>query len=326
MKNQKGFIRIPLLIAIIVGVLVFGSTSYFLVKKFDFYQGKATEQAEKIAVPVEVDKDQESRNLEIEKLRKEVDELKNQQVKNANSINPAQSNTISSKDLQPYLSGVFQIDCSDGKGSGSLWKIDGQYSILTNYHVITNPYPSGHCNVSLLDNISGDLKGLYLIYLYDAKRWNYSTDVAYLKLSIYDVPNVPSPSVDSLNFKISSLPKCQSDMPIGSPVVVVGYPAFGIKEYTTNLGGKTLSGEQSALIATNGVISGYDSTVVKPIGKLPHQNYFISAKIDNGNSGGIAFSKNGNSLCVLGIPTWLSIGNYETQGLVQNIYNVMYKP
>jgi len=25
------------------------------------------------------------------------------------------------------------------------------------------------------------------------------------------------------------------------------------------------------------------------------------------------------------MPTWLTIGNYETQGLIQNIYNVMYK-
>ena len=51
---------------------------------------------------------------------------------------------------------------------------------------------------------------------------------------------------------------------------------------------------------------------------------YVSAKIDSGNSGGIAFSKDSRGLCVLGIPTWLTVGNYETQGLIQNIHNAFY--
>ena len=39
----------------------------------------------------------------------------------------------------------------------------------------------------------------------------------------------------------------------------------------------------------------------------------------------VAIAKDGNGLCVLGIPTWLTVGNYETQGLVQNIRNVIPK-
>lgn len=58
---------------------------------------------------------------------------------------------------------------------------------------------------------------------------------------------------------------------------------------------------------------------------MPYPNYFVSAKVDSGNSGGVAFSKDSNGLCVLGIPTWLTIGNFETQGLVQNIHNVFYE-
>ena len=75
---------------------------------------------------------------------------------------------------------------------------------------------------------------------------------------------------------------------------------------------------------SNGIISGYDS-IVKDTQKLPYSNYFVSAKIDSGNSGGIALSKNEKGLCVLGVPTWLTVGNYETQGLVQNIHNIYYK-
>jgi len=61
-------------------------------------------------------------------------------------------------------------------------------------------------------------------------------------------------------------------------------------------------------------------------GELPYQNYFVSAKIDSGNSGGIAISKTtSGNLCLLGVPTWVSVGNYETQGLVQNINNIFSK-
>ena len=59
-------------------------------------------------------------------------------------------------------------------------------------------------------------------------------------------------------------------------------------------------------------------------------NYYSSGDAtnnfqDSGNSGGIALSKYNNKICVLGIPTWISRGTYETQGLIQNIHNVFYK-
>src|SRR3989338_2923702 len=75
---------------------------------------------------------------------------------------------------------------------------------------------------------------------------------------------------------------------------------------------------------TNGIISAHDTSVTGIFGDLPYVNYFVSAKIDSGNSGGIAFSKDSRGLCVLGIPTWLTVGNYETQGLIQNIHNAFY--
>ncbi len=38
MKSQKGFIQIPLLIAIVAGVLILGSAGYFGVKQYQNYQ------------------------------------------------------------------------------------------------------------------------------------------------------------------------------------------------------------------------------------------------------------------------------------------------
>jgi len=77
-------------------------------------------------------------------------------------------------------------------------------------------------------------------------------------------------------------------------------------------------------IATDGIISGYTTTVNSKYigGIMPYPNYFTSAKIDSGNSGGIALSKDGNGLCILGVTTWLSVGNWEIQGIIQNIHNV----
>lgn len=81
----------------------------------------------------------------------------------------------------------------------------------------------------------------------------------------------------------------------------------------------------SARQVTEGIISGYDTSVEQPIGNLPYPNYYVSAKIDSGNSGGVALSKNSNGLCLLGVATWLSLGDFETQGVVQNIHNVKYR-
>ena len=90
-------------------------------------------------------------------------------------------------------------------------------------------------------------------------------------------------------------------------VVIIGYPAYAQHGPATQ-------------ITTNGIISGFGPSAAS----LPNPNYFVSAKIDSGNSGGIALSKDENGICVLGISTWLTVGNYETQGIVQNIHNIFY--
>lgn len=242
---------------------------------------------------------------------------------NNNSSQAAQSSDITATDINPYLTGVYQIICDNVSGSGSLWNIAGDYYVLTNHHVITSPDPDGRCDVEFYDSKnSNNLTNWYEVYPQQSdSAWNNSTDVALLKLFPETAVNLSwsVPPISALNYKISSLPKCPN-LAIGSPVVVLGYPAFGM----TQVNIQDLSGVQATLIMTNGVISGYDSSDQKPIGNLPYPNYFVSATIDSGNSGGIAISKSFQGLCVLGIPTWISLGNYQTQGVIQNINNVMY--
>ncbi len=128
--------------------------------------------------------------------------------------------------------------------------------------------------------------------------------------------------IKSLNYSISVLTKCSTRMPIGAPVAIVGFPAFAGQSFQVENYG---TGDVNLLTTSNGIISAQDDTVAPPFGDLLYPNYFVSAKIDSGNSGGIALSKTQQGLCVLGIPTWVSVGNYETNGIIQNIHNVMYR-
>lgn len=331
---QKGFIQIPILIGIIAGVLVLSGTSYVGVKQYQNYRAEKAEkeqqaQEQRIAL--------EEAKTEIETLKQENETSKQKQATLENRVSDVAKSTskdlsISSSDLAPYLTGVVEIDCADSTGSGSLWNLPSiGYVVLTNKHVVNKPYsPAGRCWVEVSDSerskITGNFNTIGMYGLNPIERFssksqqiiNNKEDVA-----VYPIEPIESEhfaQIKSLNYKISSLGRCPKEMPTGSPVVLLGFPAFAEKTveafgYTTNKSFRTI---------TNGIISAHDTSVTGIFGDLPYVNYFVSAKIDSGNSGGIAFSKNGNGLCVLGIPTWLTVGNYETQGLIQNIHNVMY--
>jgi hypothetical protein len=81
---------------------------------------------------------------------------------------------------------------------------------------------------------------------------------------------------------------CQEKPRIGDDVVVLGYPAIG---------------SRGSITATEGIISGIET------------GYFVtSAKIDHGNSGGVAVLLKNN--CYLGIPTSSSVGDIESLGRI----------
>ncbi|MDD4411786.1 MAG: trypsin-like peptidase domain-containing protein [Bacilli bacterium] len=320
-QKQKGFIQTPLLIAIIVSVLVLGSAGYFGVKQYQNYQA---EQIEKEKVVQEA---QQKKDLEVEKLRQEVEALKNKKPETITQTItkevPAKNTEITVAEINKYITGVVKISCGNTSGSGTLAKSSNKYSVLTNYHVVKNLSANTPCLV-VIEDTDGNGMGIFMTGS-TILAWNDSTDVAVLDLKVYDKASnlgesFTSTPIGSLNYNISSLQNCPATMSVGSPVAIVGYPAFSEQELM--IGGISM-GVQLSRIVSNGIISGYANTDLQS--GLPYKNYFISAKIDSGNSGGIAFSKNENGLCQLGIPTWLTVGNYETQGIVQNISNVTYK-
>lgn len=341
MKTKKGFIQTALLLKIIVTILVFFGLRYFGVQRYQNYEFEKLEQKrisqekeKKAQIVVEAQQQAlEQAQAEIEKLKtvNEATQRKQETLEKTlkNEAQKPKSVSISASEINFYLTGITEITCKDSSGSASLWTIDSNQVVITNSHVVETPFYSTfkqqlYCVVWIID-INGDFSASYAIFPSSKWQWNPETDIAVMKLVEHFSPNEkPYPKelekpTSQLNYAISSLKKCPVQVPVGSPVAIIGYPAFGMQ---SAYGGH---GSSDARIVSDGIVSGYDKTVTPPLGPLPYPNYFVSAKIDSGNSGGIAISKTETGLCVLGIPTWLNVGNYDTQGLIQNIHNVMFK-
>ena len=354
-KTRKGFIKIPILIIIIALVVIVslgagvvlhkqGKLASFITKVSQIFtenkdtgllekteqekisqQEQELQQAELVAEQAKAEAErlkteQEAQRItELEQRIKELEEAPSTIIK---EINPTdtEGQGISAQEIDPYLTGVVKISCKDQEGSGMLWQIGTDYYVLTNSHVVSNPYPLGQCNVVVHEKTSSNGVGIYEIYPSAGKRWNSYTDISLLEIDECDIEGISSLPIRNLNYAISSLHQCFSQTSLGSPVIIVGYPAFSMS--SVEYQGEKF-GEQTVRTITNGIISSYDSSETQPFGSLPYPDYFVSAKIDSGNSGGLALSRDSNGLCFLGIPTWLSLGVYETQGIVQNINNIM---
>lgn len=346
-KKQKRLNRSVLLVIFIISLVIISLiiTSLILYKRdrLDFIIGNIgevpgeddniddkNEDNEVVLSPLQIELGDENDDPETDQQDQRILELEQriEELEDSSSNTEGRSNYssdekqgISAEEIDPYLTGVVKIDCENQEGSGTLWKSGGKNYILTNYHVVSNAYPPGHCNVIVHEKNSTNGLGLYEVYPSTGRRWNSYTDVSLLEIVTSSMKDMNFLPIEDLNYDISFLRLCSSQMSLGSPVIVIGYPAFSLSPIMWQ-GEK--KGEQTIRTITNGIISSYDSSEVKPYGSLPYPDYFVSAKIDSGNSGGIAFSKDQSGLCVLGIPTWLSLGEYESQGIVQNINNVLY--
>jgi hypothetical protein len=243
-------------------------------------------------------------------------------------------NSISSADLQSYLNGVVEVTCWDNQGneidtgSGVLMRDANKQvpEVLTNQHVIGT---SSDCDASL--NGTPD-DGDYSLLMNTTEQFNAEADEALIQIEgiksqqimgngdIMLEPKNP-PAVFSLNYAIGALPHCPPEMAIGSPVAIIGYPATGM---TALQGTDGNSYAQVNQIATIGTISGYDQDPYS--NGLPDVNYFVTAQVDAGNSGGAAIAKDSKGLCFLGLPTWVNQGEYANTGIVQSINNVMFSP
>lgn len=326
--------RVVLIIVIVVLCLTagLGYTSYRLYKKII-----ATEETQKLILEKQETErlaQEERARILLDSQQQALDQAKEELLKTKadasktsaqiksltqtieNQAKETKDIVITSTDLTPYTSGVVQVICATkegiSSGSGSLWTFkEIPQAVVTNYHVIKD---ATSCVMSVTNsaNVMTGLFGLEgSVY-----SFNKNTDAAILAIGASISPiSVP---IENYNYGLAKVRKCTTLMPVGSPVVIMGFPAYAKRDSTLTI---TNMGTVNVIYrtATNGIISGYDTS------QSGEPNYFVSAKIDNGNSGGMALAKDANGICTLGLPTWLSVGNYETQGLVQNILNVLPK-
>lgn len=244
------------------------------------------------------------------------------EIKRSAEITEKINNSIIQKDeFDPFLTAIVLINCKESWGSGILWDDDGTYGVLTNSHVIEGD----DCTVVVDDQTA---KGGSLIYknVVTSNPWNKDSDSAFLQLT----PNINSNDrdtngytpvaerrnfpVSNLNYLVSKTTLCKN-AEIGMPVIVIGYPS-ATTEY--EIYGNDFEFPLPSRTITNGIISSLSTTEGTII-----KDFYVTAKIDAGNSGGVAFSKENGQLCLLGIPSWVNVGTYDVHGIVQNIYYIL---
>jgi len=194
--------------------------------------------------------------------------------------------------IQEWRPRTAYVDCkavADGKtfaeqsGSGYVYGYDasnGQLFILTNKHVMTmTAYGASFIPTSCDIRVPGDSQSA-TIYNNAAEMGLVSS--AGEDYTLFNIPN-PTPFMLAMEKNLWD-GACQGTAELGEPIIILGYPEIG---------------DQNDITVTDGIISGYDG------------NYYItSAKIEHGDSGGLAVSLKNN--CFLGIPSYADVGDIES--------------
>lgn len=199
------------------------------------------------------------------------------------------------------IASVVNIYCPNieneefGGGSGTIITDDGL--IITNSHIIPQDEENlfvgdEGCIVVLPDSITGQAKDMYLAHPIVLNQISDKYDLAFMEI-------YAPYSDDESQLYLSEYPRkfpmfndtdrCKDEyIKLGEPVRIYGYPA--------------ISGGYSLTI-TDGIVSSF-----------PGDGLLItSAKVSQGNSGGLAVDKRG---CMIGIPAMVSYDAAESLGVI----------
>lgn len=274
------------ILPIILSVLLIGlGAGYYLSIKNKTIDTPVTQNA---STPID--------QSEIESLKQEIENLKNQKPQTIIKEVPAQiKNKPTAPDLSTIINqwrpSVAHIDCkwysesepryllTNAFGSGLLVKtLNNRYLIFTNKHIITDQWGNAPwtCTVRFPDSSES-----YIVNVNPNTR--ITDDIAiFPDLDVGEIfIRSPGPYVLSTAKVINF---CTKRAVAGEQLVILGYPGIGSPTDVT---------------ATEGIISGYDGGY-----------YITSAKVEHGSSGGAAISLKNN--CYLGIPSYVSIGQLES--------------
>lgn len=218
--------------------------------------------------------------------------------------------TWPSFDINDYLWNVLGILCESNEGEYTLWSAfamsfwNKSYRwIFTNRHVVDN---SVACAVFDKDN-----KYLFMLDLEEAFNYNDRADFNFFYLRTSD-----QELITEANY-LSGLLTCGTSE-IWQKVWIIWYPKYWIdRSWSWN--------KRYNLITTQWIISWFrDEEISDSQYKYNYSNYYVTNRIDWWNSWWLALREHKDDwFCILGIPTWLSIWDYENQWVVQNISNVI---
>jgi putative serine protease PepD len=180
-------------------------------------------------------------------------------------------------------------------GSGTIISEDGL--ILTNSHIVPQDKTYIHvdetgCLVVLPDPITGQPKDVYLARPIVLPDLSDKYDLAFMDIysAYYDEEKGEYAGVYPRKFpSFDDTTRCKNEnVQLGEPVRIFGYPV--------------ISGGYSLTI-TDGVVSSFpgDGLIV------------TSAKVSQGNSGGLAVDRNG---CMIGVPSMVSSDEAESLGVI----------
>ena len=183
---------------------------------------------------------------------------------------------------------VVDIWCdNDQGGSGVIFTSDG--TVLTNNHVIAG---STSCQVTIPDPETGQIAEIYDAAPVITPTLSREYDVATLKIDgSYTDASGTTWGAYPTTFPVFTIPNTcntSTQSQLNDSVRIYGYPVTS--------GGYNLT-------ITDGIISSF----------ADDGDILTSAKVDSGNSGGLAVDQNG---CWLGIPSAVVSGNYQNLGVI----------
>ncbi|MFA6410039.1 MAG: trypsin-like peptidase domain-containing protein [Candidatus Buchananbacteria bacterium] len=279
---------LPLFLGIIATLILCG-VSYVGIRHYQLSQNEKIENAKQTKDLTDTQqKALERAQSEIEKLKQESEDAKQKQAKLEQTINTETTpkNLDLSLIIKQWQSKVVYVECKwrgeDGSyildtfGSGLFTGKNNVYLVFTNKHVVSYEGQAPWiCQITFP-------------YLDETYTVNVDTQTMTMKDLAFD----PNFDVGELFIKnsspnlqaISAVNYCNKTANTGDQIVVLGYPGIG---------------SSTGITATEGIISGYDNGY-----------YITSAKVEHGNSGGIAVLIKDN--CYLGIPSYVSVGELES--------------
>ncbi len=276
LKNQQNYFNNP--VVIILLVVIIGLVGYLIFSKSQSSNPNTENQ-----IPQQI-----------------IDSSKNNQP-DVLIAEPSQSKTpkSTSEIVQEWRKTTALILCNSDlgyiSGSGLLVSLNGKPQVITNGHVVThNPI----CWIKFPDQTG---VSTYTVNPQNITDDSSGYDVAHLDLSLYSQQDIHAKEgiapISARARRDSYL--CKNDLNIGDSILILGYPVYGTPISLSRF----YSSNPIEVTVTEGIVSGKDGIY-----------YTTSAKIDSGNSGGLAIDAQND--CYFGIPTWNESGNFESLGRI----------